>query len=41
MWLSPESRLLADAPGSPEDLVYDGQGHRIILPQVWHDLTAV
>lgn len=33
VWLSPESRLLADVSSSPEDLVYDGCGHRIVLPQ--------
>lgn len=31
-WLSPETRLLADAPAAPEDLVYDGQGHQLVLP---------
>lgn len=32
LWLSPESRLLADSPGT-EDFVYDGQGRRLVLPQ--------
>jgi len=32
LWLSPESRLLADVPGV-EDFVYDGQGKRLVLPQ--------
>jgi hypothetical protein len=32
LWLSPESRLLADSPGV-EDFVYDGQGKRLVLPQ--------
>lgn len=32
-WLSPEARLLADSPTGPEDVVYDGCGHRIVLPQ--------
>ena len=32
LWLSPESRLLADQPGV-EDFVYDGQGKRLVLPQ--------
>ena len=32
VWLSPESRLLADLPGV-EDFVYDGQGQRLVLPQ--------
>lgn len=32
LWLSPESRLLADQPGV-EDFVYDGQGKCLVLPQ--------
>ncbi|KAK9827173.1 hypothetical protein WJX74_009221 [Apatococcus lobatus] len=32
VWLSPECRLLADAPGV-EDFVYNGQGHRLLLPE--------
>ena len=36
LWLSPEARLLADAPGV-EDFVYDGQGKRLVLPQ---DITV-
>ena len=32
LWLSPESRLLADSPGT-ENFVYDGQGRRLVLPQ--------
>ena len=32
LWLSPESRLLADSPGV-EDFVYNGQGKRLVLPQ--------
>ena len=32
VWLSPECRLLADAPGV-EDFVYNGQGHRVLLPE--------
>jgi hypothetical protein len=31
MWLSPASRLLADAPDQA-DFVYDGGGHRLVLP---------
>ena len=31
MWLSPQSRLLADSPEGT-DYVYNGQGHRLILP---------
>ena len=33
MWLSPEARLLADASAGAEDVVYDGCGHRIVLPR--------
>ena len=33
MWLSPDTRLLADAPGAPEDIVFDGQGHSLVLPK--------
>ena len=33
LWLSPEARLLADAPTGSEDVVYDGCGHRIVLPR--------
>ena len=33
VWLSPEARLLADSATGPEDVVYDGCGHRIVLPQ--------
>ena len=32
MWLSPQSRLLADSPEGT-DYVYNGQGHRLILPE--------
>ncbi|KAK9858457.1 hypothetical protein WJX84_002370 [Apatococcus fuscideae] len=32
VWLSPECRLLADAP-DVEDFVYNGQGHRLLLPE--------
>ncbi len=32
VWLSPECRLLADAPGV-EDFIYNGQGHRLLLPE--------
>ena len=32
VWLSPDTRLLADAPGAPEDVVFDGQGRRLVLP---------
>lgn len=32
MWLCPETRILADTPGL-DDYVYDGKGHRIILPE--------
>jgi hypothetical protein len=31
LWLSPEYRLIADAPGLTE-AVYDGQGHALVLP---------
>ena len=37
MWLSPDTRLLVDAPGAPEDVVFDGQGHKLVLPK---DLTV-
>lgn len=30
-WLSPEARLLADSP-SADNFTYDGQGHRLVLP---------
>ena len=32
LWLSPECRLLADCPGHAH-FVYDGKGHRVILPE--------
>ncbi len=32
VWLCPETRLLADGPGV-DDYVYDGAGHRIVLPE--------
>ena len=32
LWLCPEVRLLADGPDAPEDVIYDGCGHRIVLP---------
>ena len=32
LWLSPRCRLLADAPGAA-DFVYDGAGHRLVLPE--------
>ncbi len=32
MWLSPQSRLLADSPEGA-DYVFDGQGHRLIFPE--------
>ena len=32
VWLSPECRLLADTPGV-EDFIYNGQGHRLLLPE--------
>jgi hypothetical protein len=32
LWLSPEYRLIADAPGLSE-AVYDGQGHALVLPE--------
>ncbi len=32
LWLSPEFRVLADAPGVQE-FVYDGQGHALVLPR--------
>eukprot|EP00884_Botryococcus_braunii_P010315 jgi/Botrbrau1/19285/Bobra.0073s0028.1 len=32
VWLCPETRILADAPGV-DDYVYEGNGHRIILPE--------
>lgn len=31
LWLSPEYRIMADAPGLKE-AVYDGQGHALVLP---------
>lgn len=31
LWLSPEYRIIADAPGLRE-AVYDGQGHALVLP---------
>lgn len=31
LWLSPEYRIIADAPGLTE-AVYDGQGHALVLP---------
>jgi hypothetical protein len=32
LWLSPEYRLVADAPGTDE-FVYDGAGHALVLPR--------
>ncbi|KAK9834254.1 hypothetical protein WJX81_000411 [Elliptochloris bilobata] len=32
LWLSPETRLLADAPGC-DSFEYDGAGHRLVLPE--------
>ncbi len=32
VWLSPEVRLLADAPGGPSLQTYDGGGGRLVLP---------
>ena len=32
LWLSPRCRLLADSPGAM-DFVYDGAGHRLVLPE--------
>jgi vacuolar protein sorting-associated protein 13A/C len=31
LWLSPEYRIIADAPGV-EEFVYDGRGHALVLP---------
>jgi hypothetical protein len=31
LWLSPEYRIIADAPGL-KDAVFDGQGHALVLP---------
>lgn len=40
MWLSPRSRLLADS-SEGADFVYDGQGHRLILPEGLHEGEAL
>ena len=40
LWLSPQSRLLADPPEGA-DFVYDGQGHRLILPEGLHEGEAL
>lgn len=32
MFLSPESRLLVDSPSGAACCVYDGNGHRLVLP---------
>ncbi len=32
LWLCPQTRLLADSPDAT-DYVYNGQGHRLILPE--------
>lgn len=32
LWLSPRCRLLADSP-TATDFVYDGAGHRLVLPE--------
>ena len=40
LWLSPQSRLLADAPGGT-DFVYNGGGHRLILPEGLHEGEAL
>ncbi|KAK9815130.1 hypothetical protein WJX73_008307 [Symbiochloris irregularis] len=32
LWLCPEVRLLADSPSTPDNIVYDGCGHRMVLP---------
>ena len=40
LWLSPQTRLLADSPDGT-DFVYDGQGHRLILPEGISDGAAI
>ncbi|KAK9908805.1 hypothetical protein WJX75_003140 [Coccomyxa subellipsoidea] len=40
LWLSPQTRLLADSPDGT-DFVYDGQGHRLILPEGISDGEAM
>ena len=40
LWLSPQSRLLADSPEG-SDYVYNGQGHRLILPEGLHEGEAL
>ncbi len=40
LWLSPQSRLLADSPEA-SDYVYNGQGHRLILPEGLHEGEAL
>ena len=40
LWLSPQSRLLADSPEGA-DFIYDGQGHRLILPEGLHEGEAL
>lgn len=40
VWLCPQSRLLADSPEGAE-FVYNGQGHRLILPEGLHEGEAL
>ena len=40
LWLCPQTRLLADSPDAT-DFVYDGQGHRLILPEGISDGEAL
>lgn len=40
LWLCPQSRLLADSPEGAE-FVYNGQGHRLILPEGLHEGEAL
>lgn len=40
LWLCPQTRLLADSPEAT-DYVYDGQGHRLILPEGISDGEAL
>jgi hypothetical protein len=40
VWLCPQTRLLADSPQC-RDFVYNGQGHRLILPEGIGDSEAL